>query len=113
MFRPENTPEMKTLWKNGAKNGLRSIVKYVLSVAYSDTRRFSYDEEGKISLNFGHEKITPNTVVVWGGISSHPKASLCRGTGRFDSSTYTNILQQHIIPLAKKDPSKTTGLVHD
>ncbi len=40
MFRPEITPEIKQLRKNGAKSCLRSVDKYVTSVAYSDTQRF-------------------------------------------------------------------------
>ncbi len=74
---------------------------------------FSYNDKGEISLHYGQEKITPKTVLVWGGISSLPKASIFRLTGKFDSSAYTNILQQHIIPLNNMDPSKRTGLVHD
>jgi hypothetical protein len=63
-------------------------------------------------LNFGSEKETPNTVLVWGGISScHPNASLCRVTGKFDSKSYNNIIKEHILPFSKNE--STIGLVHD
>jgi len=74
---------------------------------------FSFDRNGKIFLDFGTEKVVSNTILVWGAISSsYPKASLCRVNGKFDSSSYKDILQKYVIPLTK-EPSKPIGLVHD
>ena len=73
---------------------------------------YSFDKNGQIQLNFGSEKETPNTVLVWGGISScHPNASLCRVTSKFDSKSYNNIIKEHILPFSKNE--STIGLVHD
>ena len=89
------------------------ILNFIITMLHNYCNNFSYNDKGEISLHYGQEKITPKTVLVWGGISSLPKASIFRLTGKFDSSAYTNILQQHIIPLNNMDPSKRTGLVHD
>ena len=101
---------MKAVRESGAKSCLKNVKNYVESVVYSDIYISSYDDKGNISLNFGQEKLTPKTVLVWGGISSHPTASLVRVTGKFDSSSYIKIIQQQVLPLKKKEP---IGLIHD
>ncbi|KAI9560588.1 hypothetical protein GHT06_011536 [Daphnia sinensis] len=93
MYRPKITTEMRDHRVSGAKNCLRNMDKYKNSVVYSDTQNFTYDEKGKISLYFGSERESSNTVMVWGSISSSsPMASSCRVTGKFDSSKYKDIL---------------------
>ena len=44
----------------------------------------------------------PQKVMVWGGISLVGSTSLAFITGAVDSSKYQPLLQQHLVPLAKK-----------
>ncbi|KAK4007824.1 hypothetical protein OUZ56_012976 [Daphnia magna] len=112
MFRPQITEEMKKTRENGAIHCLRHIKNYVGDVAYGDTQRFSYNDQGKISLYFGSEREVHNTVLVWGCVSSsHPKALLLRVNEKFNSATYKEIPQKHVLPLSDKDQSQPIGLV--
>ena len=73
---------------------------------------YRYNETGDISLFFGSERESPNTVLVWGCLSSAPPmASSLRIIGKFDSAKYMDILTQHVLPLAHS--KLTTGIVHD
>ncbi|KAK4006174.1 hypothetical protein OUZ56_011329 [Daphnia magna] len=97
-------------------NKTRSAISAVLNTAKKFRRgnQFHYNDQGKISLYFGSEREVHNTVLVWGCVSSsHPKALLLRVNEKFNSATYKEILQKHILPLSDKDQSQPIGLVHD
>nr|CAH0103873.1 unnamed protein product [Daphnia galeata] len=84
---------MKVIRENGARSCLEDIWKYVTAVAYSDTQRFSclITVSTKTAR---YKKETPNTVLVWGGISScHPNASLCRVTGKFQVQRSKSVMK--------------------
>ncbi|XP_046636244.1 uncharacterized protein LOC124314875 [Daphnia pulicaria] len=111
MFRTKVNEDIRIIREEGATRCLRNLHQYVENVTYCDTQRFSYDEKGNIGLNFGSEKEEPNTVLVWGMISSPAEESaICRVKGKFDSNHYKNILRQYVLPLCL---SERIGLVHD
>ncbi|KAK4006986.1 hypothetical protein OUZ56_012140 [Daphnia magna] len=64
MFRPELSLEQKISRVSAEKTMLKNVEKYTMNVAYGDSQRFMFEENGTISLYHKSEKENiPSTVL--------------------------------------------------
>ena len=140
MFRPELTYEQKISRVSAAKTILKNVEKYTMGAGYGDSQRFRYnttfpqlflyvliihvtctplssiirfEDNGTISFYHKSEKEKiPNTVLAWNCMST-VNSTISRVDARLDSAKYSNLLEQHVIPLAPKTSWNMIQYVHD
>ncbi|KZR96792.1 Uncharacterized protein APZ42_008669 [Daphnia magna] len=113
MFRPELSLEQKISRVSASKTMLKNVEKFTMNVAYGDSQRFMFEENGTISLYHKSEKEKiPSTVLAWSCMSTI-NSSISRVDGRLDSTKYSNLLEQHVLPLRQKTTSNMIQYVHD
>ncbi|EFX69198.1 hypothetical protein DAPPUDRAFT_113867 [Daphnia pulex] len=113
MFRPELTLDQKISRASAAKNMIKNGDKYTIGVAYGDSQRFRFEDNGTISLYHQSEKANiPNTVLAWSCMSTI-NSTISRVDGRLNSAKYSNLLENHVLPLREQTSSNMIQYVHD
>lgn len=107
---------METVNGSGKVQHICSVVQYIIISHVTDIHILilvRFEDNGTISLYHQSEKANiPNTVLAWSCMSTI-NSTISRVDGRLNSAKYSNLLENHVLPLREQTSSNMIQYVHD